>query len=180
MCVWPPAPLCWGESVPSHPPLPPPPLSPQQSLAGGSVSEALVDLTGGVGQKITLTDAPVKEMAISGKLWSELKKCVLPCCSCSYAQQQPLQCWPFPLVQARAGGLPGWLLHECARRRVRGGRGHGHPGQPRLLCAVPQGSRPLTQVPQGAQSVGPRRVARGLVRRLEWVERAPGCGGGAG
>ena len=43
-------------------------------MNGGSVAEALVDMTGGVSQKITLTEPHVKELAINGKLWADIKR----------------------------------------------------------------------------------------------------------
>lgn len=43
-------------------------------LNGGSVAETLVDLSGGVSQKIVLTDDSVKEQIASGALWKKLHR----------------------------------------------------------------------------------------------------------
>ena len=54
----------------------------QQALNGGSVTEALVDMTGGVGQKLLLTEPHVKEMIADGRLWQKLKKYGVSAFSC--------------------------------------------------------------------------------------------------
>jgi hypothetical protein len=38
------------------------------------VIEALVDMTGGVGEKLILTEPSAKEMIADGRLWGKLKK----------------------------------------------------------------------------------------------------------
>eukprot|EP00753_Platysulcus_tardus_P008548 PLAT16095.1.p1 GENE.PLAT16095.1~~PLAT16095.1.p1 ORF type:complete len:894 (-),score=525.29 PLAT16095.1:252-2933(-) len=45
-----------------------------EALNGGSVAEALVDLTGGASEKIVLTEDYVKEMIKDGRLWDKLKR----------------------------------------------------------------------------------------------------------
>jgi len=45
-----------------------------ERLHGGQMAEALVDLTGGVSEKINLEAPEVKEAWESGQLWKDLKK----------------------------------------------------------------------------------------------------------
>jgi hypothetical protein len=58
-----------------------------EHLNGGSVAEALVDLTGGSSEKMLLTDPKIQSMVENGKLWTKLKKYMewgyLVCCSMS-------------------------------------------------------------------------------------------------
>lgn len=56
-----------------------------EQLDGGSIAEALVDLTGGSSEKMLLTDPKIQAMIESGSLWMKLKKYMewgyLVCCS---------------------------------------------------------------------------------------------------
>ncbi len=45
-----------------------------EALVGGSLSQALVDLTGGVSEKLFLEAPEVKEMIENDQLWKDLKK----------------------------------------------------------------------------------------------------------
>ena len=45
-----------------------------KSISGGDVGDALVDLTGGSAQTITLTDEPVSEMIARGELWQRIQR----------------------------------------------------------------------------------------------------------
>jgi hypothetical protein len=46
------------------------------ALAGGNTTEALVDLTGGAGMKMKLTDPKYEEEALTGALWDRLQRYV--------------------------------------------------------------------------------------------------------
>jgi len=56
-----------------------------EALDGGSIAEALVDLTGGSSEKMLLTDPKIQAMVENGTLWNKLKKYMewgyLVCCS---------------------------------------------------------------------------------------------------
>jgi hypothetical protein len=58
-----------------------------EALNGGSVSEALVDLTGGVAEKMLLTDPKIQAMVENGQLWTRMKRYMewnyMMCCSMS-------------------------------------------------------------------------------------------------
>ena len=45
-----------------------------ENLNGGAISEAMVDLTGGVSEKFYLKDAEVVENIEGGQFWKDLKK----------------------------------------------------------------------------------------------------------
>jgi len=45
-----------------------------EALHGGSMAQALVDLTGGISEKIYMESPEVKEMIEDGILWKDLKK----------------------------------------------------------------------------------------------------------
>ena len=45
-----------------------------EAIEGGSMAQALVDLTGGISEKIYLETPEVKEMIEDGQLWKDLKK----------------------------------------------------------------------------------------------------------
>ena len=50
-----------------------------EKLNSGSVAESLVELSGGVSQKILLTEDNSKAAAKDGSLWARLTRCVTAC-----------------------------------------------------------------------------------------------------
>ena len=94
------------------------------NLNAGSVSEALADLTGGVSQKLLLTDSGAKAMITDGTLWARLQKYIkfnylLGCSKNVKDEAAEASGGPSRLRAARASRRASDLAAAHARARTR-------------------------------------------------------------
>ncbi|CAM9797164.1 unnamed protein product [Pylaiella littoralis] len=101
-----------------------------ESINGGSVGEALVDLTGGCCEKISFTGERIKLMIEDGSLWETLHRCIAPDYVVACIQVDPnrgacmdnetglLINHAYRLVDMKASGFTSLHVQECCGFRL--------------------------------------------------------------